>query len=375
MQIPFRTTPSAQEALNTLGRTEDVRFSPENKRLAIACYKKNRISLFGFERSPQPFLSGPLEISSPHLDQPHGIDFIDENTLVVANRSGNVVIFQLPERTDGEAEVVRILEKAETTFIKNPGSVAVTRTEDNEFHILICNNYVHTISRHRLRKEHRYELLSNDLLLQSRLNIPDGIAASRNNRWLAVSNHGLYCVYIYENRAGLGPNSAPTGILRQVRYPHGLRFSSDGSTLVVADAGSPFIYLYRSPTHGWTGVHHPTAAIRVLDQETFQKGHSNPQEGGPKGLDICNQDQLLVVTNEQQPLAFFDFSAMLQPAEQQSPEQARLRDEEQVAVELYVQDQVRQELDAVYGSLSWRVTAPLRALAEAWDSFRRKRGS
>lgn len=43
-----------------------------------------------------------------------------------------------------------------------------------------------------------------------------------------------------------------------------------------------------------------------MDDETFQKGRYNPQEGGPKGLDLHRQSGVLVTTCEHQTLAFFD---------------------------------------------------------------------
>ena len=37
----------------------------------------------------------------------------------------------------------------------------------------------------------------------------------------------------------------------------------------------------------------------------FQRGRTNDAEGGPKGVDIDNSGTILVVTCEEQPLAFF----------------------------------------------------------------------
>jgi hypothetical protein len=48
-----------------------------------------------------------------------------------------------------------------------------------------------------------------------------------------------------------------------------------------------------------------------MDDPLFLRGRHNPQEGGPKGLDIHKRLSVLAVTSEHQPLAFFDLAVML----------------------------------------------------------------
>jgi hypothetical protein len=52
-----------------------------------------------------------------------------------------------------------------------------------------------------------------------------------------------------------------------------------------------------------------------MDEETFALGGHNPAEGGPKGIDIHPQTNVLAVTAERMQLAFFDVDAALQQAE------------------------------------------------------------
>jgi hypothetical protein len=51
-----------------------------------------------------------------------------------------------------------------------------------------------------------------------------------------------------------------------------------------------------------------------MDGETFARGHHNPQEGGPKGIDLHPRVNVLAVTAESMPLAFFDLDAALEQA-------------------------------------------------------------
>ena len=82
---------------------------------------------------------------------------------------------------------------------------------------------------------------------------------------------------------------------------------------ITADAGTPFVRVYAIGSHGWYGAHHPLASVRVMDEKTFLKGHYNPQEGGPKGMDIDNSMNVMVITSAHQRLAFFDLPSILNP--------------------------------------------------------------
>lgn len=369
MRVDFATSAAARQALDTLGRTEDIRFSPGNRRLAIAGFAQHRICVFDVERGDALSLQGLVEITSSHLDHPHGLDFIDDDTLIVANRHGNLVIFHLPgpevEGVPRVAEVSTVLKAHDKFHLRNPGSVCARALDEGRCELLVCNNYVHTVSKHRLRVAGDCQLESSELLLRRRLDIPDGVAVSADGRWIAVSNHEVHAVYLYENTPSLGPESEPDGILRLVCYPHGLRFSQDGQSIYVADAGAPYVRVYDHGGAGWWGVRQPALNLPVMGEDIYLKGGHNPKEGGPKGIDLSCDGKLLVVTSEWQPLAVFDVN--LARGHHPSLEQARTLAAEQVALELLLQDEQHTHLQAMRQSLSWRITAPLRRLADAWQ--------
>jgi len=108
VQLEFTASPEVRAAVDSLGRTEDVRFSPNNRRLAIACFGRHRLALFGIEMTEaasgtRVTLTSALELSSPVFKKPHGIDFIDDDTVVIANREGDVALFKLPPDEPGGA--------------------------------------------------------------------------------------------------------------------------------------------------------------------------------------------------------------------------------------------------------------------------------
>jgi hypothetical protein len=81
---------------------------------------------------------------------------------------------------------------------------------------------------------------------------------------------------------------------------------------LVADGGAPYVHVFYSQDSDWRGLRYPLACVQVLGNQTYLRGRHNPQEGGPKGLDITNAQDVFVITCERQPLAFFPMSTALQ---------------------------------------------------------------
>src|SRR5438552_5537848 len=298
-KIQYTAPQSVTDAVSSLGRTEDVRFSPSNRRLAVAAFKRNRIVVFDIASSSgatRVALTGGVELSAPALQLPHGLDFIDDDTLIVTSRGSGVALFKLPP---GE-EIVRtheVLPVARwpangTTLFNAPSAVAVTQVEEDVGEVLICNNDGHTVTRHLLDRDAGCALRNSEILLHKFLNVPDGVSVSPDRRWIAVSSHAAHIVLLYENSPALNSDAEPDGILRGVIYPHGLRFSADGRHLFLADAGTPYLRIYTRDLDEWRGVRHPVASVRIMDDAVFQRGRHNPEEGGPKGLDLVASSKI-----------------------------------------------------------------------------------
>ncbi len=383
LELQYAAPQSVIDAIGSLGRTEDVRFSPSNRRLAVASFYRNRVVVFDVDiasssGATQVALTGGVELSSSALQWPHGVDFLDDDTLIVTSRGRDVAFFELPpgNRDVRSLEVLPIARwpSDRTTLLNAPGSVAVSHVGDDGCEVLICNNDGHTVTRHLLDCDAGRAVRHSEILLQKYLDIPDGVSVSPDRRWIAVSNHTTHHVLLYRNSPALSANAEPDGILRQASYPHGLRFSADGRHLFVADAGAPYLHIYAQDSDEWRGVRHPLATVRIMDDPMFERGRHNPEEGGPKGLDIDARSNVLVVTSECQPLAFFDVPALLRLAlaSGSAREQRILGIRHELGL---VQESRRlaeraNEAHALRNSLSWRITAPLRRLNA---TFRRRR--
>jgi hypothetical protein len=320
-RLDFVVAKEAEAAMARLGRTEDLRFSPDGRRMAIAGFAKGTCLVLDVEivrSGPRPILhiTDYMELHSPALKEPHGFDFVDDRTLVVANRTGGVTIFGVPQHV-GTQRIQSLMPLRTITRagvrkrLNSPGSVCVAGVKNGRCELLVCNNYKHRITRHVIRLDGGWSLPRNSILLEQGLEVPDGIAMSPDKAWIAVSNHMTNSVLVFDNTARLNRQSSHVGTLLGVSYPHGLRFSPGGQRIYVADAGTPYVHIYEAGPDGWAGEHEPVVSFRVLDDETFHKGRHNPEEGGSKGLDIDASGELLVVTNEEQPLACFHIPALL----------------------------------------------------------------
>ncbi|NKB27124.1 MAG: hypothetical protein GKR99_06045 [Rhodobacteraceae bacterium] len=302
--------------LARLGRTEDLRFSPNCRKLALAGYAANCCLILNVDidctaPAPRIAITGATEFSSGDLCDPHGFDFVDDQTLVVANRGGCVAVFDLPHSATSPIRIAarhRITRASWTRRLHSPGSVLVSSVDDAGFELLVCNNYRNRVTQHRIAHSGGQR---NRILLQRGLKVPDGITQTPDCRWLAVSNHFTASVQIYDRTKLLNHRSASHGQLTGTGFPHGVRFSPDGRHAFVADAGAPLVHVFHAPDGQWQGDHAPRRSVRVLSEQVFRRGRTNEAEGGPKGLDIDATGHILAVTCEEQPLAFFAIADLI----------------------------------------------------------------
>jgi hypothetical protein len=317
--LQFITSNEVGDVLAATGRTEDVRFSPDNRWLVLAGYGLQhllilRITLQQGAQGPVMIADDFMRLTSSGISSAHGLDFVDDHTLAVANRDGCVAMIPLPagELAGRCINVDPLSEAKGSRYCKmvSPGSLAVRRNRGGKVSLLVCNNYIHRVTRHVVDPAKGYRVKRNSVLMERGLNVPDGIAVSQDGRWIAVSNHVTHEILLFDARWPLSRFSRPAAVLTGTRYPHGLRFTPDDRHLLVADAGAPVVNAYERG-QSWTGSRPPLRTTTVLDDETFRRGHANPAEGGPKGIDIDRSGAIVAVTCEEQALAFFALESMI----------------------------------------------------------------
>ena len=380
------TSDAVQVAIGRIGRTEDVQFSPSGDRLALVGHDANRLLILDIRvelegSPPRVVIDDYLELSSDSFRLPHGLCWLDERSFVVANRNGDVGFHELPAKRPSSRNVR--LEPAASfgadriDLLATPGSISVHPIGLGLVELLVCNNYVHHVSRHLIDLRDRYHVVASESLISAGLHIPGGVAHSPSGRWIAVSNHGEHFVLVYRNDSRLNDRSEPQAVLRGMVYPHGLTFA-DEDNLLVADAGAPVVLSYRSLNGNWQGELEPHRSLRVMSDETFRLGRITPHEGGPKGLHVSPDGRLMASTREQDNLIFFDLrselGASVGPPPLDGPEEAERAREfllrylgaarsgvEQAT--LAIRRTSEREIQHLLNSRWWRITDPFRRMS------------
>ncbi|MEP7056406.1 MAG: hypothetical protein ABI809_01370 [Caldimonas sp.] len=363
-QIQYAAPEQVETVIKQLGRTEDVTFSPSNRRLAIAGFRANKIAVFDIALTatngvPKISIPSVVELHAPFLKEPHGICFLNEQTLAVANRNGHVHIFDAPmpttPREQRSVTAMKTIQGGPGALVRTPGSLAAIAIDGVSLELAVCNNSVNYVSRHIIRNRNdEIDVVSEEILLEAGLDIPDGICYSMDRRWIAVSNHNTHSVFVYERTPALNRGSVPNAVLRNVLCPHGIRFTPDEKFILVADAAARYVNVYKRDEGGWSGIYDPHTLFPAVEPAVFARGRLNPQEGGPKGIDVDKDMTVLVSTCEFQTLAFFDLAQVL--SRRRAPENRHRR-----YVQWRLENALHRRRPDVYGWLSTRRGGSLRS--------------
>jgi WD40 repeat protein len=378
MEIAYDAPRAVQAVPGQPRGFEDVCFSPDGRRLALAGCYQNSISIADVNIAmdggrPHVTVKNVVEYLSPCLKEPHGVTFLDDETIIVANRLGDVDVLRVPADAAGhqlvELPPIDLGPGAGFEFLNVPGSLRVAGSvHGGGVEVLVANNSGNTITAHTLDRD-PIAVTSSKVLLRRGLDYPDGLAISADGEWIAVSNHAAHIVMLYQRSSSLHEDSEPQCILRGVSYPHGMCFSPDGRHLFVSATGGPYVHVFARDGQTWRGVQYPSVSVRVMQDDVFRQHPRFDQgDGGSKGIDLDRDGCVLAVTSAYQPLAFFEVAAILDRSTGQS-DHAR-----QVSYELDVVEEhtrkIKARVEALERSRSFRMTKPLRSLNAAWSRIR-----
>jgi hypothetical protein len=165
VKIPFTAPPRVNDALLSLGQTEDVCFSPNNRRLAVVGFATNRIAVFDIDITSTSggtgiALTGGVLLTSSALQMPHGLDFIDDDVVIVANRQADMATFALPAGdaalSTREVSPLQTWSTGASGASNSPGAVSIVRDVDGIREVLVCNTpYLCALSAKRTVEHHR----------------------------------------------------------------------------------------------------------------------------------------------------------------------------------------------------------------------------
>lgn len=317
-QIKIKGDDEVLRQLSQLGRTEDLHLSPNGNKLAIAGYVLNEIYIFELRNSEksnkQIHLNCFLRIQSPDLKNPHGVFWLDDSTIAVANREDATCIFKLPKKFTKKNYLISLnpiskINCDNIDHLMTSSCICADTSQTGLNELLICSNYAHYVTHHLL--DANYAVIGSATLLKDGLNVPDGVAISANKKWISISNHDDHTIFVYQNHIELNPQSKPNAVLHGVGYPHGIKFFGNDHYIFVTDAGSPFVFIFFNPSPNWQGKFYPCSKIKIMNDKMFNRCHTSHQEGGNKGLYIDDKRGLLMISCEQIPLACFDINIII----------------------------------------------------------------
>jgi DNA-binding beta-propeller fold protein YncE len=320
--IAFESSPDVHDVISGIGRTEDIRLSPDGKRLAVVDFSGNRVFIF-LIRIDQTFATPRITlleysvISSASLDRPHGVAFLGDEHVIVCNRNAGVDVFRIPptgsDRRERDVKPLKTINGKGLLLakVKSPGSVDCYKISDNCYRVLVCNNYWHIVTLHIVRIGSSIQIQNKGVLIENGLKLPDGVCCSSDHAWIAISNPVSGEVLVYKNCRKLNRKTPPAATLRGIVCPHGVRFSPDGRRVFVADSASPYLHIFENEQGVWHGSYTPVQLTRLLDDEAFHVGRNDYREGGIKGIEIDSSGKLLVTTRGRDVIRFYDLSEIL----------------------------------------------------------------
>jgi 6-phosphogluconolactonase (cycloisomerase 2 family) len=321
-------------------RTEDIKFSPSGRRLVIVA-TEGCILVFKVNLKARPIeVVFEQEIRSTRLLVPHGIDFITEDIVVVANRDADLAFYSIPPPS------TKLQHRAMPQFLDplnefqsekfgrtgfrrelrgrplycGPGSVRIFNNI-----LYVCCNFKNTVSAHKYSIEKKSIHVQGDtLIMHDGLEVIDGLAFSKDGQYLAVSDHDHNRIVVSRRIENISdatdlPMSFEYSCSlrdKDMHYPHGLCFDFDGQRIFAGDAGGRLIHVFET-SYGWSkdmssSIEKPYG----VDQSAFLKSRAivdesvRNLEGGAKGLDIDQSTNILVVTTRHQVLRFFEISTV-----------------------------------------------------------------
>ena len=232
------------------------------------------------------------------------------------------------------------------------GSVAVRAGDPPD---PLCDNAASVVVRYRLEGG---SMTGGDVVLSRWLDLPDGLSLSADQQWLAVSSHDTHASS--STRWRTAGDADPVAVLRGARYPPECG-SSARTVTWSSPAGAPRVHVFARPHGGWRGIAYPTFSLRVVDDERFARGHLNlGRRGGAKGVDVHAATEVLVVTNEEQPLAFFDLGAAVDAGADAPTPDALLEYELHVLERFAASKAAGRPTRRSEGTMLFRAAAPVR---------------
>ena len=299
-------------------RSEDLGISPSGSQVAVIT-TLGKILLFEIDVGARPVHAELLTaLASEDLQMPHGIDWVDDEYLVVANRRSGISFFRVPRHNRWERDTrISVVSAVQSRWFGAPGECRMLRNRPvvtgagsvrvfNE-HLYVASNKENTITRHRLTAGP--SCAEGEVVAQEGIEIPDSAVVSPDGVWLAVGDHDHNRVLVFR----LGQTKPVAQLTdKEMLHPHGVAFDPTGNVLISTDAGGCRLHVFHAPDGSWDKDQ--SAAISYVEgvaARVFERVQAETPEavraleGGTKGIDLSRDGNTVLTTCRGQTLRAF----------------------------------------------------------------------
>jgi WD40 repeat protein len=269
--------------VSKIGRVEAVKTSPDGKKLAYASFDLNQIIIFNFKFIERSIIIDDCVFLECDLCDPHDLAWIDNSTIVVANRSGPAVIFEVPQNSKKISPIIKI----EDEMANKTNAVTVCHTKKG-FNLFFCSvfNYVSCF------------FFNEDFIMQDKkiffnkdLKVPDGIAIDNSKSKIAITSALNNKIIVCDLK-----NPDENFVELNSERPHGVDFIGD-NILISTGGGDPYLNF-------WKIDKKTKFKVLALSKKQF-KLRGSDLEGGIKGLNFCNNSKIIFATCPNAPFLAF----------------------------------------------------------------------
>lgn len=267
--------------ISLIGRSESVKASPSGQKLAYSSFDLNEVIIFDYIVDYNGIRIQRNIRFGTGLKSPHGLAWIDEHTIVVANRGGPAVVFNISDSTCNYIRSIEEMSKSnDVTVSVGPQNVKLYFCKTNN-KIDYCDlNDDWSVSVH------------GSLAALSDLQVPDGIALSPSGKILAITSALDDRIVIYDIKKQTHHTIGNTD------RPHSVCFLTED--LILTTGGNDHSVVCWS-----TANNHLIYKFRILNKQQFSLRYSDT-EGGVKGICSCPRNRIIFLTCPNAPFLAVD---------------------------------------------------------------------
>lgn len=267
--------------ISIIGRSESVKVSPSGNKIAYSSFDLNEVIIFDYVVDYEGIQIQRNMRFGTGLNSPHGLAWINEHTIVVANRDGPAVVFNVSDNACNYIIDIKEMSKSnDVTVSVSPQNIRLyfCKTNNRIDYCDLNNNWNASFC--------------GSLNTLVDLQVPDGIALSPSGKILAITSalDNRIVIYNIENQTH--------HTLGNTDRPHSVCFVTD-ELILTTGGNDPCVVCWNMSDN------HLACKLRILNKRQFSLRY-NDTEGGVKGICSCPRNRIIFLTCPNAPFLAVD---------------------------------------------------------------------